>query len=90
MPVEGLAQLVSSIGIGGVLVWYLYHTTTKTIPDLTTKHTTNIENVTNKFSDTLRDERTARREEIEELKTCLRGCQYNTVPQMPQLPIVKK
>ena len=81
MPPEGLAQLFSSLGIGGVLVWYLYHTTTKTIPDLTTKHTTNIENVTNKFSDTLRDERTARREEIEELKSCLdRSCRYNSSP----------
>lgn len=79
MAPDAILQLLSSAGIGTVLVWYLFHTTTKTIPDLTDKHTTNIEKVTAKFSDALREERIARREEIEELKACLdRSCQFNT------------
>lgn len=69
METEAVVQLVGQLGVAGVLVWYLYHTTTKTIPELTAAHNETMNNIVNKFSDTLRvtveDERKAREKEIE-------------------------
>lgn len=69
MESETVVQLVGQLGVAGVLAWYLYHTTTKTIPDLTKQHNETMDNIVNKFSDTLRvtveDERKAREKEIE-------------------------
>jgi len=69
MESETIVQLVGQLGVAGVLAWYLYHTTTKTIPDLTQRHNESMEKIATKFSDTLRltidDERKARDKEVE-------------------------
>lgn len=53
MNSELIVQLVSTVGVSGVLVWYLYHTTTKTIPDLAEKHSKSMESITERFTETL-------------------------------------
>lgn len=69
MTSETVVQLVGQLGVAGVLAWYLYHTTTKTIPDLTKQHNETMDKIATKFSDTLRltidDERRAREKEVE-------------------------
>lgn len=69
MESETVVQLVGQLGVAGVLAWYLYHTTTKTIPDLTKQHNETMDKIATKFSDTLRvtidDERKARDREVE-------------------------
>jgi hypothetical protein len=80
MTPDVITSLVSTLGVVGALVWYLYHNTTKTIPDLTDKYTKANENIATKFSDTLKEERNYRREEIDSLKTWIRSeaaCRYN-------------
>ena len=92
MSTELLTGIVSSLGIAGVLVWFLYHTTTKTIPekdaahrsdikDISQKFSDTVTTVTAKFSDTLREERVYRQQEVESLKSWIRNeasCRYNT------------
>lgn len=39
---EIIVQLVANLGVTGVLVWYLWHTTTKTMPDLMKEHKTQV------------------------------------------------
>jgi len=69
MESETVVQLVGQLGVAGVLAWYLYHTTTKTIPELTKQHNETMDKIATKFSDTLRvtidDERKARDREVE-------------------------
>lgn len=88
---ELLTSIVSSLGIAGVLVWFLYHTTTKTIPEkdaahrsevkeITKNYSDTVQGVTNKFADTLKEERVYRQQEVEMLKTWIRNeasCRYN-------------
>jgi predicted PurR-regulated permease PerM len=59
MSPDVVTSLVSTLGIVGALVWYLYHSTTKTIPeiaktinDITKQHTDSQEKVASKFADT--------------------------------------
>lgn len=89
---ELVTSLVSSLGIAGVLVWFLYHTTTKTIPEkdeahrsevkeITKNYSDTVQNVTNKFADTLKEERVYRQQEVEMLKGWIRNeasCRYNS------------
>ena len=80
MTPDIVTSLVSTLGVVGALVWYLYHNTTKTIPDLTDKYTKANESIANKFSETLKEERQYRREEIDSLKTWIKveaTCRYN-------------
>lgn len=62
-----VASLVSSLGVVGALVWYLYYNTSVTIPNLTKEHTTAIQNVANSFTESLKEERESRRVELKEL-----------------------
>lgn len=71
MTSELIVQLITALGIPGVLVWYLYHTTTKTIPELTKTHSEGMKEVTKAFTDTLKDERSAREREITALQNAL-------------------
>ena len=74
-----IPNVISSAGVLAVLIWYLYYTTTKTLPDITTRHYTqiqaiteihkkSIENLTEQFAKSLIDERHDRKIEIESLK----------------------
>jgi hypothetical protein len=83
MNSELIIQLVSTLGVSGVLVWYLYHTTTKTIPDLADKHAKSMESISEHFTETLKDvtaqERSAREREINLLQASIpRMCQFRT------------
>jgi hypothetical protein len=74
-----IATLASSLGVVGALVWYLYYTTSKTLPGIVKEHRESIAEVTNKFSDTLRDEREHRTREMQQLQQFIKsgeGCKY--------------
>ena len=70
---ELIASLVGTLGVTGALVWYLYHTTTKTIPDLTEKHAETMDKITERFTDSLKDERDFRRTEFADLKSFIKS-----------------
>lgn len=86
-----ITDVISTLGVAGSLVWYLWHTNTKTMPELrkehaetlekvTAKYTASIESISNNFSQLLREERTYRQEEIKALKDWIRheaSCKYN-------------
>lgn len=75
---ELIVSLTSSLGVVGCLIWYLYFNTVYTIPRLTDKHADSIDKITDKFSDTLREEREFRRTEFADLKTYIKseGCKH--------------
>lgn len=89
---EVVSTLVSSLGVVGALVWYLYHNTTKTIPDLTKQYTESQEKIASQFAatqertasnfaDTLKEERSYRAQEIKALQEWIRSeasCKYNS------------
>jgi predicted PurR-regulated permease PerM len=91
MNTEVVSTLVSSLGVVGALVWYLYHNTTTTIPNLTKQYTESQERVserfaetqkaiTDNFSATLREEREYRKQEIGALQQWIKSeasCKYN-------------
>lgn len=73
-------QLITALGPTGALVWYLWQTTSKTIPDLIAKHQTTMDNTITQFTKALEEERKARRSEVDALKEFIRieaGCRYN-------------
>jgi len=75
---ELIVSLVGSLGVTGCLVWYLYYNTAVAIPRLTDKHSESMDKITDKFSDTLREEREFRRSEFADLKTFIKseGCKH--------------
>ena len=80
MTPDIISSLVSSIGVVGALVWYLYFNTTKTIPDLTRQYTESTERIASQFAETMESEREYRREEISNLKEWISNeskCRYN-------------
>lgn len=73
------SQVVTTLGTLVVLAWYMYYNQTKTMPDLQEKHTSLVkeilkdnreatENITNKFTQSLAEERVNRKEELDSLK----------------------
>lgn len=88
---DAMSGIVSSLGVLGVLVWYLYYTTTKTLPDLNKshneamqniviKHNESVKQITDSFEKSLLDERNDRRQELDTLKQWIKAeasCQYN-------------
>jgi predicted PurR-regulated permease PerM len=91
MATEGITAIVSSLGVVGALVWYLYFNTTTTIPNLTKQYTESQEKVATKFADTqdkiaqnfaqtLQEERNYRKQEIAALQQWIKSeasCKYN-------------
>lgn len=76
-------DLARTLGIAGILCWYLYHTTTITIPrasekhaeviqKITVEHNCTVEKICSEFQNSLKEERAARREEVAELKSTIR------------------
>lgn len=78
---ELITSLVGTLGVTGALVWYLYFTTSKTIPSLTKTHSETLDKITEKFGDTLKEEREYRRQESESMKRFIKeeGCKYPQV-----------
>ena len=97
-----ITQIITNLGVLGVLVWFMFYTTTKTIPTLNTQYTERmdaaqkyhaeqmerlvsaknvaIQKMTEEFTQALREERIARKEEIEALKEWISreaSCRYN-------------
>jgi len=101
MTADVITGVVSTLGVAGSLVWYLYYNTSKVQPEMrkefsdtiatvTKTYTDSIEKVGGDFSQTLQDERRYRREEIDALKTWIRteaSCKYNNDRQLPESPI---
>lgn len=80
MDMDALTAIVSTLGVSGVLVWYLYYTTAVTIPKRDEIYTASVERIANNFADTLREERQHRELEINELKEFIAQtpiCRYN-------------
>ena len=78
---EPLTSLIGSLGIGGILAWHLWYTTSKVIPALVSDHRISLERVAGQFAESLADERRSRKEELVELRSWIRetaGCRYNT------------
>jgi predicted PurR-regulated permease PerM len=100
MPTELISTIVSSLGVVGALVWYMYHNTTTTIPNLTQQYTETQERLSEKFADTqekittnfaetLREEREYRKQEIQSLQQWIRNeaaCKYNRDNPRDDLP----
>lgn len=93
-----IGQIVANLGVVGTLVWYLYHNTTKTIPDLNDSHNKaveklveihaeNNEKIATNFTKTLLDEeRITRAKELDSLKQWIRSeasCQYHHTKEQP-------
>ena len=75
-----VVQLISALGPTGALVWYLWQTTSKTIPNLIEKHQITMDGTIAQFTKALEEERKARRSEVDALKEFIRieaGCRYN-------------
>lgn len=85
-----ISSLIGSFGTVGALVWFFYHTITKTIPSLTEQYTKNNEknaenfanaqrDITANFANTLKEEREYRRQEINALQMYIenKACKYN-------------
>lgn len=91
MDTEVITTVISSLGVVGALVWYMYHNTTTTIPNLTKQYTESQERTSNHFADTqkqiathftetLKEERDYRRQEIQALQAWIKSeaaCKYN-------------
>ncbi|AMV35727.1 hypothetical protein VN12_26780 [Pirellula sp. SH-Sr6A] len=78
-----IGQILQSVGVPGVLVWYLWHNTTKTIPDLVAQHQATIAKLTEDFSKALESERVARKVEVDELRDWIRdeaACKLKNIP----------
>ena len=67
-----ITQVISSLGVVGALVWYLYFNTTVTIPGLTKTHSEAMEKIADNFSNTLMEERKNRIMELDLLKSWIR------------------
>ena len=70
---ELIVSLCGSLGVTGCLVWYLYFNTAVAFPRLIDKHSASIDKITDKFSDTLREEREFRRNELQDLKVYIKS-----------------
>ena len=88
---DTITPLVTNLGVLGALVWYMYYTTAVTIPKihithsedskaLAENHTNSLDKITNQFSETIRDEREIRKQELEALRNWIKqeaSCRYN-------------
>jgi hypothetical protein len=91
MTPDVITSLASTLGVVGALVWYLYHNTTKTLPEIVKTYTESQEKQSQKFADTtdkiserfsttLSDERNYRKQEIQALQAWIKSessCKYN-------------
>lgn len=77
---ELIVSLVSTLGVTGVLVWYLYYNVAVSIPRLTDKHAETMDKITERFTGTLKEEREYRRTELQDLKTFIKAeaCKHDT------------
>ena len=60
-------SFLSSAGIGGVLVWYLYYTTSVLVPRMHDTHQAAIREIVAEFRSDLKEERTLRMEMHQDL-----------------------
>ena len=78
---DTLAQLVTALGPVGILAWYLWYTTSVTLPKRDDTYTKSVEKITDGFNSSLKEEREFRRMETEALKafiTSRQYCNYNS------------
>ena len=63
-----ITSLVSSLGIGGVLVWYLYYNVSVVLPKKDEHFRAAVDQITERFTATLREEREFRATEMQRLE----------------------
>lgn len=62
-----IAVLVGAVGPSGALIWFMYHTTTKTIPDIVLAHRAEVASLVCQFREDLGEERDLRRSLLAEV-----------------------
>lgn len=67
-----MSGLLSTFGIGGVLIWYLYYTTSVTLPKLHEHYAEVLNGMAKEFTQALKDEREAFRETARDGRCLLR------------------
>lgn len=74
-----ISGLISTLGIGGALVWYMYYTTSVTMPKRDDHYSNVLKEITASFTESLREERDFRRMETLEMKQIIREsrCRMN-------------
>lgn len=80
IEIEPFNALLTNFGVVGALVWYMWYNTSSTMPALVHDHRKAMERVTELFTESLAEERRARKEELGELKSWIREearCDYN-------------
>jgi hypothetical protein len=70
-PASDWAGLVGQLGIGGILVWYLYYTTSVLMPKIHDQHHSAISEIVTQFREDLRLEREASQLIHEDLRELL-------------------
>jgi len=81
-----VTSLISSLGVVGALVWYLYFNTSKTIPELVKQHSDTMERISNNFTTNLKEEREQRKNELELLKVWIKteaSCKFHDTNHKP-------
>jgi hypothetical protein len=74
---ELIAVLVGAVGPSGALIWFMYHTTSKTIPDIVAQHRLEIANLVQQFREDLSSERDLRRTIMAEvIRRATNTCPY--------------
>ena len=54
---EIFKAVLGQLGVGAILGWYMYHTSSKTIPDMQEKHAEAVEKLQDNFATLIREER---------------------------------
>jgi len=74
-----ISGLISTLGIGGALVWYMYYTTSVTLPARDDHYSNVLKEISANFTEALREERDFRRMETLEMKQIIREsrCRMN-------------
>lgn len=66
-----LSGLLSTFGIGGALVWYLYYNTSVTLPNLHENYSKVLTDMGKEFTAALKEEREASAREFEKLRNSM-------------------
>ena len=79
MDMDGLSGVVANVGVVGSLIWFLYHTTSVTLPKIVKSHNETLKDITDKFLLNLEEERKLRKEEFGEMRRLVQSveCRFN-------------
>lgn len=83
-----IAVLVGAVGPTGGLLWFMYHTTVKTIPDMVALHRVEVAGLVESFRVDLKEERELRETLLSQLlKQVAYTCPYSAARQSEKGPL---